>query len=187
MNTIIKKYLAQKGIQAILRKRESLGVMNIILLDYLGKDDKYYSFLAGYNDLQIFSRTSRNILTKDNTSLDDLIESNLLCFDTKEEYLEGRWKDINVRQFTNAIESQLCDKDLSNTTSELRGVELVKIKPIMQPFCGYIVYYRLNGVNQNPLLYALGQGLITSDILEKRTLQILNGLLTELNLTEREL
>lgn len=187
MNQVIKEILAKRGIRAVLRKKESFGTVNILLLDFLGKDDNYYSFMAAYNDIQIFSRAGHNLLVKDNTSLETLVLNNLLQFETKEEYLEGRWKDVNTRILTEFIEKQLMNSMAPYTGKTEGDIELIKINPIMQPFCGYIVYYRYKAEVQLPALCVFGQGLVSNNVGYSDAFTALQKVLLDYNLIEREL
>ena len=175
----------KKGIRAILRKKETFGVINILLLDFLGSDDKYYSFMAAYNDMQIFTRTGNNLLVKGTTSLESMVLNNLLQFDTKEEYLEGRWKEVSSRLLTDYIENQLKNSMAPFSGKTEGDIELIEMNPIMQPFCGYTVYYSYKAEIQLPALYVFGQGFVTSSKDSEAFLALCDVLL-ENNLIERE-
>lgn len=156
MREIILDFIKSCGVRSILRKDESKGLISTMLIDFLGTDGKYYSFFISYNTTQVFSkRDSKLIECKSAVSgLSDKLSDSLLVFNSKNAYLDGKWKIIpskivfdQLHKYLQLIENRLFE------SKQCGDFTIIKIATEMRLFCGVIVYYKYKEVNQDPIVY----------------------------------
>lgn len=158
MRDIIVKFLRDRGICSILRKEETKGMINTFLLDFLGNDDRYYSFFAMYNMTQIFTRVEENLIdyTTQYNTLDSRLKSNLLSFDTQKAYVEGKW-EIQRHGLNEDVFSRCLTEAADNLFSRRHcgDFEITKVLIETRLFLGIIVYFTYKGIYQSPIVYNL--------------------------------
>lgn len=154
MRDIIIDFLKRQDIRSVLRKEEWKSDINLFLLDFFGKDDRYHSFFILYNKTQIFCKSEGNLLgnTSQVMSLDNKLQNGLLSFDTHKAYLDGRWK-FDKRVMSLLLNSM---KDALAKLIEIESsgdFEIMRVEIELKLFYGLIVYYRFKGIPQDPIVY----------------------------------
>ena len=154
MKRLILLYLTSKiGIVAVLRKEEVEGLITSLVIDFLGKDDKYYSLCIFYNATHIFCNGDYFMLTKDN-SLEACIEQHLRVFNTKEEYLKGKWIISAPQCILRMLKDNLkVSGEKLFSLKKCGNFEIIKVQIIITDICGIIIYYTFQGRVQNPIFY----------------------------------
>lgn len=156
MRDMIFEYIKSCGVRSILRKEESNDLISTILIDFFGTDDKYYSFFISYNATQVFSRRNVGLVEckSATTGLFSKLNDNLLVFNSKNAYLDGRWKVIPSKIVFGELHRYL--QEVENKLFELKQCGdfiIVKVVIEMRLFCGVIVYYQYKGKIQDPIVY----------------------------------
>lgn len=101
MEKIIKSYLYNLGILTVLRSKIVRKVVNICFFDFIGIDGKFYSFSACFNETQVFEQ--RHLLGVS----DGIFEKFVRVFDTKEEWLKGRYNYYVLKHVPDKINNWL--------------------------------------------------------------------------------
>lgn len=86
--------------------------------------------------------------------LSDRLNDNLLIFNSKNAYLDGKWKALpskivfdELHKYLQLIENKLFE------SKQCGDFTIIKVTTEMRLFCGVVVYYQYKGVNQDPIMY----------------------------------
>lgn len=151
---VINDYIKTLRVKVILRHNildeKPIGIYQV---DFYGWDDKYHSICVGFNKARIFGLQAMNYIGNCNDVVLP-IDNNHRVFDTKDEWLSGRYQEIKPRflsvyakQMVKAVTSDVAYNDFS----------AVKIDRIFEPVYCYILHYKYKDVQQNGLVLVQDQ------------------------------
>ena len=153
MRQLILNYVKSLGIKAVLKNNTIEGAIKIIQIDFYGSDDKYHSITVGYNATRIFNIQGTNLLGNCNNDALQFLENNHRIFDTREDWINGKFPDINKRYYDLYCKSlRVAQKQVNYNDFVLNRIELT-----LDPIFAHILFYSYKGVEQKSLILVSDQ------------------------------
>lgn len=164
MEKIILQFLKSIHIAVVLNKQIFTGLLNVLYMNFIGKDDMFYSFMIAYNETQVFAKPAIYLGLRDSSespSIEDLLANNLRSFSNKAAWNEGKW-DINVaKNFSKYIENKL---DVNRYAGIRCGQYAVKYAELWsKPALGITIFYSKGDSYHNVITIWLGSKTVVSD------------------------
>lgn len=164
MRAVIDDYVRNLGVTIVLDNKHFSDILDIHYYNFIGKDKKFYSLLVVSNDTQIlvnfrkcFKYSSdfvcdyydgeiEKVAAFSIDKFDDLVlalNANLRQFDTKDDWLIGKWKLRDAKTFCSWFKSQLQNYLLDGCNYE--EYSLCSHKIWTRPSLGCSFSYKKNG------------------------------------------
>lgn len=151
MLNIIKQWVKDFGVIAILRGKNITSNINAYQVDFLDKNDKYHSCVILYDSVRIYGY-NRGMIGESNNDIIPYLGPYHRVFDTKEDWLTGRFADINAKAIRNfCVEMEPVVKH-----REYGDFKLINIRYGYNPVV-ILVEFSYKGARQRNLILVPGQ------------------------------
>lgn len=153
INKIVLEYVKSQKVNVLLRHTELEEDIHVSIFDFIGKDDKYHSIFICYNDTRIFNTSDTMLLGELNNDILVNLENSHRIFDTREDWLAGRYPDMtnkDLRLYKETLKP--CNKEIHYNDFELNRIELT-----LNPIFAFVVEYSYKGVAQKSLILVADQ------------------------------
>lgn len=146
MRGVIDDFVRRLGVTVILDRKVVSGVIDIFYYNFIGSDKRFYSLLVPCNETQILLSPQKHLTVSDfigipeNEECTDLmISRNLRVFNTKEDWVTGKWKIENARAVDKKLRKYL-DECLIDYC-EVGNYRLVSHRLWLRPAVGLSILY----------------------------------------------
>lgn len=151
MLNIIKQWVRDFGVVAVLRGKSVESNINAYQVDFLDKDDKYHSCVILYDSVRIYGY-SKGMIGENNNDIMPYLGPYHKIFNTKEDWLAGRFADISAK----AIRNFCAEMEPIVKNREYGEYRLINIRYGYDPVV-IIVEFSYNRTRQRNLILVPGQ------------------------------
>ncbi|MEY8334662.1 hypothetical protein AALB53_16380 [Lachnospiraceae bacterium 47-T17] len=163
MRRVIDSFIKSIGVSVILERKVFRGLLDVYYYNFIGKDDKFYSFLVACNDTQIILDPQKYFMFAsdfcdedaelkvlslqycvDEMDVDLLLARNLRVFCSKEDWIVGRWCTDSAKAFDQELRRTV--KECFNECCRVGEYELIQHSIWTRPALGFSIMYNKNGV-----------------------------------------
>ena len=161
-NTItqaIKGFMRSITVATVLSFKVISEVLDVYYVNWMSKDDKFYSLLVIANETQVFSKTIPLLgIVTDEKMFFDVFYKNLRVFDTKIDWSLGKWSLDYAITISQSITKELQEYKAPACLNPVYN--LVSFCVYTRPRLAINVVYSKNGVICDSLFFVIGQSII---------------------------
>lgn len=160
MKDVITRFIKSLGVAVVLRNKHFEDAIRFDIIDFLGVDDKYYSFMVAYNDTRFFVGSTSLLGDGNSADLFTKLTANLRSFESKDLYATGRYEEAAVQAFKQQFKRDfnLFADDLVGHT--VGGFLVTGVEVWVNPIACMNLKYSYGGDPQESITLVLGSKML---------------------------
>lgn len=135
----ILEYIRQIGVKTVLTNKVFTGQLKVFYVNWVGRDDRYYSLLApcGYSTVY---RVGQSDISSVHDSIQSVLEFNTRIFENTDDWYSGMWDLEYAKRYTNELMRQISSRTFTDISES--GYSVADVQLHVQPTLGVTIWYR---------------------------------------------
>lgn len=138
VESVTKAFIRGKCAQTVISARVLGGIIRCYQYDWVGYDQRFYSLVVPCTEATVYKFP--DILRTNSRSFEQVLESNLRVFNTKEEWQSNKWTEGYVRQELSALEKKFDAVRAEHLNLKHHSVQSIIMH--LQPTIGMTIWYQ---------------------------------------------
>ena len=144
ISTSIKQFMKFLTVSVVFDFKIFSDVVDVYYVNWMSKDDKFYSLLVIANDTQVFLKDTFFLGGFSESTVFDRLYSNLRVFDSKDKWMYGKWDLMYAKNLNTAVSKYLQSFTIPCVVNEF--YEVCSYKVYTRPVLSISFSYLKNGV-----------------------------------------
>lgn len=138
ISKVILEYIKRIGVKTILTNKVFAGELRVFYLNWIGRDDKYYSLLAPCSYSTVY-RVGQSDISSSYNSIQAVLEFNTKVFEDTDAWYEGMWKLEYAERYSEELMRQINSRTFNSISAG--GYRTVDVHLHVQPMLGMTIWY----------------------------------------------